>query len=195
MDSKGNVDTQASADLNESIAKGELIVTVDPDGGTEGSGLNLVSAAPAFKFTDGVPRTIGLVVLDPNLGENVHIADNVLIKGETAPKKSERDYYTSAEGQISIAIPVVESLSKADSDRVKQTGNTLETLRITTDDPSIDLHQCENVLTLNFSKPMPKHSRLHVVFTIDDLGSMEITVEDTVNHLKNKIDFRYSKLN
>lgn len=190
----GEVDVEATKTANEKIEKGELRVEASTDNGDDGIGLNLVSATPAFKFTDGVPRTIGLVVLAPDQGENVHIADNVLIKGETAPKKSERDYYTSQDGQISIVIPVVESLSKADSDRVNQTGNNLKTLNITSDDPSIDLHQCENVLTLNFPKPMPKYSRLHVVFTIDDMGSMEITVEDTVNHQSNKIDFRYSKL-
>ncbi len=190
----GEIDVEATKTINDKIKTGEMKVVTTDDGSVENGGLNLVSATPAFKFTDGVPRTIGLVVLAPELGPNIHIADNVLLKGETAPKKTERDYYTSEDGQISITIPVVESLSKADTDRVNMTGNTLQTLHITNDDPSIDLHQCENVLTLNFSKPMPKHSRLHVVFTIDDMGNMEITVEDTVSHISNKIDFHFTKL-
>ncbi len=179
----GEVDQKATEEANRQVENGALQVQ------TNANGISLVGTNPGYDFTDGVPRTIGIVVMQ---GEQ-SISDNVLLKGETAPRKVERDYYTYEEGQISVQVPVLESLSKADSFNVNVTyvpGNLL----VTADDPALDLHMCDNMLALNFDKPMPKGSRIHVIFTISKLGEMEITAEDVSTHKVSKIDFKYSKL-
>ena len=193
-----NKKTGEKTDITDNIEnkedKKEISVLGEEDGN-----VNILTGMTTggFIFRDGIPRSIGLVVLCPELGPNVYIADNVLKKGETGPerdeiKRTERDYYTSVDNQTSVMVPVVESLCKEDRFEVQQIGNRLDTLTITCDHPEYSMVQC-NLLVMKLVKPLPAGSPLHVIFTVDSMGNMVITVEDVINHTSEKIDFRYTR--